>query len=120
MRKIVVLLVCASVLPFSKHRILLNRIGPSGAELFIANADRSAEWSLLSATAFDYNASFSPDGKFLLFSSSRFGFKDEAPRYDHIPQPYGELFVMNADGFGQQQLTDSGWENASPAWQPER
>jgi hypothetical protein len=29
--------------------------------------------------------------------SSRFGFKDEALLSD-IPQPYGELFVMRADG----------------------
>ena len=29
----------------------------------------------------------------MLFSSSRFGFKDEAPMSD-IPQPYGELIVM--------------------------
>ena len=47
-------------------------------------------------------------------------FKDEAPLSDHIPQPYGELFVMNADGSGQPPLTDNGGEDATPAWQPER
>jgi len=93
MRKIVFLLVCASVLPlFGKHRILLNRIGPSGAELFIANADGSAERSLLAAPGFDYNASFSPDGKWIVFTSERGGSAD--------------IYRWRADGMGLERLTD--------------
>jgi Tol biopolymer transport system component len=61
---------------------------------------------------------WSPDGKHILFSSARLGFKDEAPLYDDIPQPYGELFVMNADGSGQRPLTDNQWEDATSAWAP--
>ena len=53
----------------------------------------------------------------MLFSSSRFGFKDEAPLVD-IPQPYGELFIMTADGSGQRALTDNQWEEGTPGWQP--
>jgi len=44
---------------------------------------------------------WSPDGKYLLFSSGAlFGFfKGRGrPLYDRIPQPYAELFVMKADG----------------------
>ena len=48
------------------------------------------------------------------------GFKDEGPLFDSIPQPYGELFVMRADGSEVKQLTDNQWEDATPAWQPER
>src|SRR5690349_1290755 len=93
MRIIVVLLLCASVLPlFGKHRILLNRIGPSGAELFIANADGSAERSLLAAPGFDYNASFSPDGKWIVFTSERGGSAD--------------IYRGRADGTGLERLTD--------------
>ena len=44
---------------FAKERILLHRIGPSQSTLFIANADGSAERSLLPNFGFDYNASFS-------------------------------------------------------------
>jgi hypothetical protein len=53
----------------------------------------------------------------VLFSSSRFGFKDEAVMSD-IPQPYGELIVMNIDGSDQRPLTDNRWEEGTPAWQP--
>ena len=45
------------------------------------------------------------------------GFKDEVT-YTDAPQPYGELFVMRADGSDVQQLTDNQWEDGTPAWQP--
>jgi TolB protein len=60
---------------------------------------------------------WSPDGSRLLFTSSRMGFKDEAVLTGN-PQPYGEIFVMNADGTHIEQLTDNQWEDGGPAWQP--
>src|SRR5215471_15574961 len=66
----------------------------------------------------DAHAVWSPDGRYLLFSSGRFGYKDEGPLYDDVPQPYAELFVMNADGSHQRPLTDNAWEDGTPAWQP--
>src|SRR5690349_5332489 len=93
MRKIVFLLACASIPPvFGIHRILLNRIGPSGAELFIANADGSAERRLLPAPGFDYNAAFSPDGKWIVFTSERSGSAD--------------IYRVRVDGTGIERLTD--------------
>ena len=67
----------------------------------------------------DTHPACAPDGEHVLFSTSRFGFKDEAPLYDRIPQPYGELFVMKVDGSEQRPLTDNTWEDATPAWQPQ-
>jgi Tol biopolymer transport system component len=51
-----------------------------------------------------------------MFTSSRKGFKDEA-LYTQMPQPYGEIFVMNADGSNVQQITDNQWEDGGAAWQ---
>ena len=60
---------------------------------------------------------WSADGEWMLFTSSRMGFKDEALLTNN-PQPYGEIFVMRPDGTDVQQLTDDQWEEGSPAWQP--
>ena len=60
---------------------------------------------------------WSPDGERILFASTRMGFKDEAT-YTDAPQPYGEIFVMRYDGTHVQQLTDTQWEEGTPAWQP--
>src|SRR6267142_1909638 len=93
MIKITFLLACLIVLPVSgKHRILMNRIGPSDADLFIANADGTGERKLLSASGFDYNASFSPDGKWIVFTSERSGSCD--------------IYRVRVDGSGLERLTD--------------
>ncbi len=60
---------------------------------------------------------WSSDGKWILFSSSRMGFKDEV-LYTDSPQPYGEIFAMRYDGAQVHQLTDNQWEDGTPAWQP--
>ena len=60
---------------------------------------------------------WSPDGSHIVFASTRMGFKDEMT-YTDAPQPYGEIFVMRADGSDVQQLTDNQWEEGTPAWQP--
>ena len=44
--------------------------------------------------------------------------KDEAALYDQSFQPYGSIWIMNADGTGKRQLTDSHWEDATPCFVP--
>jgi Tol biopolymer transport system component len=73
-------------------RILLNRLGPSGADLFIANADGTAERRLLPDSGFDYNASFSSDGKWVVFTSERNGSPD--------------IYRVHMDGSSLERLTD--------------
>ena len=66
----------------------------------------------------DAHSFWSPDGNQILWSSSRFGYKDESPLVINQPQPYAELFVMDADGANQRPLTDNHYEDGTPAWLP--
>ena len=75
-----------------KEKILLHRIGPSQATLFIANADGSGERPLLANSGFDYSASFSADGKSIVFTSERGGSSD--------------IYRVHPDGSGIERLTD--------------
>ena len=74
---------------------------------------------LTDAEGNDAHAFWSPGGNQILWSSSRFGFKDESPLVINQPQPYAELFIMNADGSNQRPLTDNQYEEGTPAWLPE-
>ena len=67
----------------------------------------------------DAHMAWSPDGEEIVFTSTPMGFKDEAI-YTDAPQPYGEIFIMRADGSHIRQLTDNQWEEGTPAWQPVR
>src|SRR5437016_1760552 len=88
----------AAVLSLSagpKQTMLMNRLGPSQMTLYIANADGSGEHPLFSSSGFDYDASFSPDGKWIVFTSERNG-SGEA-----------DLYRVRLDGSGTERLTDS-------------
>lgn len=56
-----------------KDLFLMNRIAPSTSDIYTANSDGSNERKLLKNGAFDYNASFSPDGRSVVFTSERNG-----------------------------------------------
>ena len=80
--------------PRFKGVMLMNRIGPSESELFIANADGSAERRFLQASTFDYNAGFSANGQSVVFTSERDG------------QGQSDLYLANLDGGGLRRLTN--------------
>lgn len=53
--------------------MLMNRIAPGTSRLYISDLDGSNEAPLLSEPVFEYHASFSPDGQWVLFTSERNG-----------------------------------------------
>ena len=73
---------------------------------------------LTDAAGNDSHQSWSPDGQYILWTSARYGFKDEAALYDNAFQPFGQIFRMKADGSNQQVLTRSRWEDSMPAIVP--
>ena len=97
--------------------IVFSRLADGDFDIFSIRPDGTDLRQLTTTPGGDSHPAFSPDGAHVLFSSSRHGFKDEAPMHD-IPQPYGELFIMRADGSEQRALTDNRWEEGTPAWVP--
>jgi Tol biopolymer transport system component len=75
-----------------KGVMLMNRIGPSASELYVANADGTDERKLLKDSTFDYHASFSADGRWVVFTSERNGLGQS------------DLFRARADGTDIQPL----------------
>jgi Tol biopolymer transport system component len=85
-----------------KGVMLMNRIGPSKMELYVANADGTGEHRLLPGSNFlDYDPSFSPDGKWIVFTSEREG------------QGQEDIWRVHPDGSGLERLTsDTTMEDA--------
>jgi Tol biopolymer transport system component len=61
---------------------------------------------------------FSPDGRWVVFTSKRAGLSAEEIGLPRQPQPYGELFAIRLDGTGLLRLTHNGFEEGTPAWGP--
>jgi Tol biopolymer transport system component len=87
-------------------------------DIFTMRPDGTDVKRLTTTPGNDSHSSWSPDGKYILWSSGRYGFKDEAPLYDNSFQPFAQIFIMKADGSGQHALTYSRWEDSMPAIVP--
>ena len=71
-------------------------------EIYTIKPDGSSLKRLTFTKGNDAHMAWSPDGEYIVFTSSRMGFKDEVA-YTDAPQPYGEIFVMRYDGTGVEQ-----------------
>lgn len=76
----------------------------------IVDVETHAVKRLTGGTTNDNSPAWSPRG----------GFKDEAPLHPFNPQPYGEIYVMRADGSELRVLTDDQFEQGTPTWNPAR
>ena len=105
-------------------RIAFNRYAKDGRftydefDIYTIRPDGTDVKRLTDSEGNDSHPFWSPDGNHILWSSSRFGFRDEAALTIATPQPYAELFIMNPDGSNQRPLTDNQYEDGTPAWQP--
>jgi Tol biopolymer transport system component len=99
--------------------IMFSRLAEGDYEIYTVKPDGTGVKQLTRSRGNDAHMAWSPDGTQIAFASTRLGFKDEMT-YTDAPQPYGEIFVMRADGSDPQQLTDNQWEEGTPAWRPAR
>jgi TolB protein len=70
-----------------------------------------------SLTGIDMHPRFSPDGKWIVFTSDRAGYMDEWFLSGFFPQPYGELYALPVDGSSPAiRLTDDKLEDSLAFW----
>jgi Tol biopolymer transport system component len=92
---------------FEIHVLQLNADGSPGELKRIADSP-----------GHDMHPRFSPDDKWLLFTSQRGGLNDELPlsRVIFLPQPYGELHAVRLEDGKVFRLTHNKWEDGPTAW----
>ena len=87
-------------------------------DIFTISPDGKELKQLTTLPTNDAHAVWTADGKQILWNSGEYGFKEEAALSDNTFQPYGIIFIMNADGTGKRPLTDSPWEDSMPRFVP--
>ena len=74
------------------YQLAFANFGPLNTDIYIADADGKNATALLPDPGLDYNASFSPDDKWVVFTSDRNGSSD--------------IYRVHPDGSGMEQLTN--------------
>ncbi len=67
----------------------------------------------------DAHPNFSPDGKWIVYTSERAGLSDEEPLVQEVvfgPQMYGEIFAYRLSDGLRIRLTHNKWEESGPFW----
>ena len=94
-------------------------------DIFSANQDGSNLKQLTDASGYDAEASYSPDGKYIVFCSLRDAYPKsqlspkELKQLEVDPAYFGEIYIMNADGSNQIRLTDSPGYDGGPFFTPD-
>ncbi len=84
------------------------------AEIYVMDADGKNQRNITNHPDRDSVPSWSPDGKRIAFTSKRDGHPDRRPGWIT-----SEIYVMDADGGNQQNITNHPNSDLSPAWSPD-
>lgn len=104
-------------------KIVFTSVRDGDLDIYVMNADGSDPTRLTTTLGYDGGAFFSPDGSKICFRASR-PTGDDARSYreflarDLVKPTALEIFVMNADGSDQRQVTKNGAANFCPFFHP--
>ena len=93
-------------------------------EIYVV-AEKSREIQRLTNTrGYDAEASYSPDGEWIVFASMRDAYNRtltdaEKKQLDLDPSFFGEIYIMRADGSGQRRLTNVRGYDGGPFFSPD-
>ena len=104
--------------PDGKKILFTRKHDGNNFDIFTIDPDGKNLTQLTTLPTNDAHAVWSADGKHIMWDSGEYGFKEEAALSDNTFQPYGVIFIMNADGTGKRPLTDSLWEDSMPRYVP--
>ncbi|MCB0701493.1 MAG: M28 family peptidase [Ignavibacteriae bacterium] len=93
-------------------------------DVFIADFDGQNPKQLTKEEGYDAEASFSPDGKKILFASNRSAYnrelsEKEQKQLEFDPSYFCELYIMDADGSNVKRLTDNPGYDGGPFFSPD-
>ncbi len=83
-------------------------------EIYIMDINGGNQQNLSNNRHADINPSWSPDGKRIVFMSDRDGHVD-----DGHGSPIYEIYIMDADGDNQQNLSNNRHADINPSWSPD-
>jgi Tol biopolymer transport system component len=93
-------------------------------DIFISRRDGSNLRRITDARGYDAEASFSPDGKLIVFCSLRDAYPTnklsaaELKHFETDPSWFGEIYLMNADGSNARRLTHTPGYDGGPFFSP--
>jgi len=93
-------------------------------DLWVREADGGALVRLTRARGYDAEGSYSPDGEWIVFSSTRSAYEEElseteARQLEIDPSYFGEIYVARADGSEERRLTHTPGYDGGPFFWPD-
>lgn len=93
-------------------------------DIWSYNEKTGAMKRLTTAKGYDAEASYSPDGQWIVFTSMRGAYDHplsdkEKKQLETDPSWFGEIYIMRADGSGQRRLTNAPGYDGGPFFTPD-